>query len=616
MSLKHVNSVPRLTKALRAPSARVRSWVALLAFTILPVTLTTARSASAAGALSKEPSSAKPRFQTVVFSGKADPKFRYEVRTLGAEKQLISSFPVYAGKGEVQSGDTLRIDGAVAVQTAVWIKDELLALSEPRAFEPGASLDVELPEGLGYLTLVPVTVSVGEEQVSDELRRYDFNVLDGKGRQLPIDPARVSWSSPFGDITPVIPKPPLGCKGAPSCTFLPLRPKERLTTTLTPCLERLCASTTPPPQAPQGWSRIAAGPDFSCGLTKTGHVLCWGEGIANQLGQPTSHCVLPPGAPSTAQCAWVPKEIVQPPGSLNTFQALDVGESHACAVDTAGGLWCWGQLTFTQGSLCPNGVSSCSLSPFRLNPNDPSQPNTPARFKDVSVGGGHACAITQAGSLICFGANNSGEAGPDTPATFKAVGTLNGYTSVSAGADHSCALTSRGRVECWGWTLQLTRLHASLPGEILFLGSPQDVMSEHPNVSTARAVSAGRERTCVHGIDGTLSCLDEVDTGPFRLHVERIDPMTTDLETSINDDETKCEVEIGKLYCDLNQFAVAHTLMPFSSDVVDSSVESVHGCAVEASGAGWCWGENRRGQLGDGTTTNANPLQPVAVLAP
>ena len=616
MSLRYVNSDAPLAKAPRPPLARLRSLGALLSFTSLLVTLTCASSISAGPALSKEPSSAEPRFETVVFSGKADPEFRYEVRTLGAEKQLISSFPVYAGEGKVQSGDTLRIDGAVAVQTAVWVKAELLALSEPRAFEPGASLDLELPEGLGYLALVPVTVSVGEEQVSDELRRYDFNLVDTKGRQLPIDPARVSWIPPFGpDVTPVIPKPPLGCKGAPSCIFLPVRPKEQLTTTLSPCLGPLCASTTPAtPQ--QGWRLIAAGPDFSCGLTKTGRVLCWGEGIANQLGQPTSHCVLPPGAPSTAQCAWVPKEIVQPPGSLATFQALDVGESHACAIDTAGGLWCWGKLSFTNGSLCPNGASRCSRSPFRLNPNDPTQPNTPARFKDVSVGGGHACAITHAGSLVCFGENTSGEAGPDLPVTFNAVGTSNGYQSVSAGADHSCALTLAGRVECWGWTLQLTRLHEILPGEILFLSSPQDVMGEHPNVSTARAVSAGKNRTCVHGIDGTLSCLNEIDTRPSRLRVESIDPMTTDLETSINDDRTKCQVELGKLFCDLDQFSVSHTQLPFSSDVVDSSLEFFHGCAVEASGAGWCWGENRRGQLGDGTTTDADPLQPVAVLAP
>lgn len=92
--------------------------------------------------------------------------------------------------------------------------------------------------------------------------------------------------------------------------------------------------------------------------------------------------------------------------------------------------------------------------------------------------------------------------------------------------------------------------------------------------------------------------------------------MTTDLETSINDNRTKCQVELGKLFCDLDQFPTSHTQLPFSSDVVDGSVENSHGCAVEASGAGWCWGANRVGQLGDGTTTDAPPMQPVAVLAP
>jgi len=584
---------------------RFRLLGAFASFTILLVTLTCARSASAGPALTKEPVSAEPQFQTVVFSGKADPNFRYEVRTLGADKQVISSFPVYAGDGKVQSGDTLRIDGALSVQTAVWQKDELVALSEPRAFEPGASLELALPKGLGYLAVVPVTLSVGEVQVSDELRRYDFNLIDVKGRQVPIDPTRVSWMYPFGpEVTPVIPKPPLGCSvNAPLCIFLPEGRKEKPIVPLTVCLGPLCGATTSPPSSPQVWRRIAAGPDFTCGLTSTGRVLCWGEQIAGQLGQPTTQCVVPPNAPPGAQCAWVPKEIVQPPGSLVTFQALDVGDAYACAIDTAGGLWCWGTLPSAYGSFCQSGASTCNRSPFRLNPIDPTMSNTPARFKDVSVGSDTACAITQAGSVVCFAEWHLGEDPSHVPDTFRAVGTLNGYTSVSSGYVNNCALTVAGRVECWGFFSEGRNGN-----------NPRDVMSEHTNISTARAVSAGRFRTCVLGTNGTLSCLDVGHSGQSRPSVESLDPRTTDLEISLNDASSKCQVESGFLYCDLWQFGISDTLL--GSDVVDSSLESFHGCAVESSGKAWCWGDNDRGQLGDGTTRYADPLRPAAVLMP
>lgn len=562
-----------------------------------------------------------PTYQSLVFSGKADPTYRYEVRALDAQGELLSSFPVYTQDGSIFSGDTLRVDGAVAIQTGVWMSDELLALSEPEKVELTKPFELKLPEGLGGLALVPANVSVSEVQVTEELRRYDFNLLDSEGRQLPVDAKLVQWDMPFGppDVMPEIPKPPIKCPNA-ACVFLPLRPKERLTPVLTACLGPLCGSTSSGGEeesGPTGWKSIGVGSGFTCGLTHDGRVLCWGEGMDGQLGYPPSGpCVLPFGAPTTAKCAWTPKQIVQPSGSLTAFQALDVGESHACAIDTSGALWCWGKVTKGPSSACPGGAAQCG--PFRLIPNDPSAPNTAAHFATVSAGGHHTCAVTNAGSLVCFGSNLSGEAGGSDAAVFNSVGPVGFYDSVSAGRNHTCALTKTGRTECWGRTIHLTRLPPSVPQADRFLGFPEDIMAEHPAIGagvSADLVSAGNHRTCIHAVDGTLSCLDELNTTNFRWSVEQISTVTTDLEASLTD-ESKCEVESGKLFCDLPQSAVRHTHLPFTTDVADSSVEFAHGCAVESNGTAWCWGDNTLGQLGDGSQVSTDPSKPVAVLQP
>ena len=59
---------------------------------------------------------------------------------------------------------------------------------------------------------------------------------------------------------------------------------------------------------------------------------------------------------------------------------------------------------------------------------------------EVSVSQGHSCALRESGVIVCWGANDRGQA--DAPP--------GRYRSVSAGWSHTCALRESGEIACWG----------------------------------------------------------------------------------------------------------------------------------------------------------------------
>ena len=162
-------------------------------------------------------------------------------------------------------------------------------------------------------------------------------------------------------------------------------------------------STTPVPVAATGgFSAIDGSNEFSCAVSASGKVLCWGSN-GGRLGN---------GA--TAETS-TPVQIA----SALQFQSVSAGNGYACGVAGDASLWCWGNNDHGQlGAASP----AAATSPVRAAG---SMRVSEVATAGVSTGfGNHTCAISvDRLTTYCFGRNEFGQLGN---------GSTTGATSVNS----------------------------------------------------------------------------------------------------------------------------------------------------------------------------------------
>ena len=252
---------------------------------------------------------------------------------------------------------------------------------------------------------------------------------------------------------------------------------------------------------------------------------------------------------------------------------ISSGSMHACAVTSAGGVKCWGYNSFGQ---LGNGSTTNSSSPVNVN-------GLGSGVVAVSAGYAHTCALTSAGGVMCWGQNAVGALGDgsndDRSMPVPVSGLGSGVIAISAGGAHTCALTSAGGVKCWGDNDQgavgdgsNTRRHFT-PVDVSGLGSG------------VRAVSAGSGFTCALTSAGGVKCWGYNGNG--RLGYD------------------------GR-FAGSPSGRIPNDVTGLSSGVIAISAGTGHACAVTSAGGAKCWGQGGLyGQLGDGS--RAEGFTPVNV---
>ena len=181
----------------------------------------------------------------------------------------------------------------------------------------------------------------------------------------------------------------------------------------------------------------------ACIVLTTGIVNCWGGNTEGQLGDG-----------STTQ-RYVATSIVQS-GALSgkTVTDVEAGSMVSCVLtnENTDNLYCWGADGTT--SSIGDGTTGGSKVPVAISLNG-------AKMTSLDIGNEHACGITSANALLCWGGNGDNHLGLATsttvvtrPTAIDVSGAMGTRTlaGVTVGNQATCVWSTNGRVACFGLT--------------------------------------------------------------------------------------------------------------------------------------------------------------------
>ncbi|MBG0738648.1 hypothetical protein IV500_04335 [Paeniglutamicibacter antarcticus] len=202
----------------------------------------------------------------------------------------------------------------------------------------------------------------------------------------------------------------------------------------------------------------------------------------------------------------------------------------------------------------------------------------------VAAGNGQTCAVAD-GDTWCWGNNYAGELGigentsaRNTPVKIPALEGKT-ITALTSGAGQTCA-AAEGDTWCWG------NNYASQIGDGTTITRNSPVKVAGLTGTTITALAAGGSHTCAATDEG-IWCWGQNSFGQLG------NGNSTDQSTPV-----KVTGETGLT----------------GRNVTALTAGTFHTCAI-ADGTAWCWGNDGKGELGDGTTNNRSRPVKVAGLA-
>lgn len=200
--------------------------------------------------------------------------------------------------------------------------------------------------------------------------------------------------------------------------------------------------------------------------------------------------------------------------------AIDLSNTHACALSRNGKLRCWGSSGFGAVGYNANIGGQNAQPPSAFPMLSFRRP-----VVDVELGNDVTCVLLDNGEVRCFGSNGVGVLGTGTkaeitwPAQTRPIDFGGGRRAVqiSVGFDHACALLDDGHVKCWGYGT-FGRLGQGNKRSVGRNSVPADVPDVRlPAGLVPARVTAGTYSTCVVFTAGSSTCWGSNSAGELGL---------------------------------------------------------------------------------------------------
>lgn len=315
--------------------------------------------------------------------------------------------------------------------------------------------------------------------------------------------------------------------------------------------------------APWTVTKVALGDHHTCALAGDRTVWCWGLNSAQQLGQPDLPVIYSTNKPLQVQDFYGVRDIL-------------AAGYYTCALKEDFSFWCWGKYP---------GATEISGTPTKMPIQIGFLPSVSPRHICLRSKGFH--------KPFCWGNNFHGQLGDGTtddkssPTGTVGLDAVPGL-EVATGDFHTCALAEDGHVWCWGQQY----VGQMEDGNFYSLGQLTPV--ELTAIDNVVDLSAGGRHDCAIKNDGTTWCWGENMVGQLGLGTLP-EPINPDPEWAVK----KIPTQVLGL-----------------EEATSVAAGSRHSCALMQNGEIWCWGWNKKGQLGNGSVNPDQGGMPTGVPTP